>query len=241
MLSKYRWVILAIIPLAVCYAITAIQPVKAEDAIATVTSIDHAPYSKVFYSGSIYAVRDHDYEGSDPAIGVSTLWSNNPADGNLSLGVRYCVPKSDLVGVNTSLTKLVLLDNNQSLVTVDQPIKITPSYQRVVQDSSIISEPGFWGPATYWDNDAFWDGFDDSFGYSTVLPAVLCSAGSSQFNITPLASTIDQLPAQTLQMSLIFSNGATSQWKLGHRTVQALKALLTVHQTSSDASQTPAE
>ena len=227
MLSKYQWNIPTISSLVICYAIAVIPSAQAEDKVVTANSIKQAPYSQVFSTGSIYAVRDHDFRGSEPKIGVSTLWSKNPADGNLSLRVRYCVPDSVMVGSSASLTKLVLLNNNQPLVTIDQPIKATPSYQRVVQSATVVPGLGFWDPDTHWGNDAFWDGIDDPFwADAATIPSVICNAGSSRFNIAPLASTIDQLPPQMLQMKLVFSNGATSEWKLGQKTVQALKALL---------------
>lgn len=72
-------------------------------------------------------MRDHDYKGSEPQVGVSTLWSKNPASRTLSLGVRYCVPESVMVGSSASLTKLVLLNNDQPLVTINQSVKATPS------------------------------------------------------------------------------------------------------------------
>ena len=52
--------------------------IQAEDTITTASSIKNAPYSRVFQTGSIYAVRDHDFRGSEPTLGVSTLWSKNP-------------------------------------------------------------------------------------------------------------------------------------------------------------------
>lgn len=224
----------------VCSAIVAVQPARSEDAIVPATSIKQAPYSQVFRTGSVYAVRDHDYKGGEPQIGVSTLWSKNLANGTLSLGVRYCVPESVMVGSSASLTKLVLLKNDQPLITVDQPVKATPSYQRVVQTAPVIPDFGFWIPDTDWGNGAFWDDIDEPFwSNTTTLPPVTCSAGSSRFDIAPLNSAIAQLPPQTLQMKLVFSNGATSQWKLGQKTVQALKNLIAVRQTSPSASQVP--
>jgi hypothetical protein len=240
MLSKHKWRIVNISFLTICSVIATSQLIRAEDSIATATSIKNAPYSKVFHMGSIYAVRDHDFRGGEPALGVSTLWSKNPTRDSLLLGVRYCVPDNSLVGSNASLTRMVLLSNNQPLVTINQPIKETPSYQRVVQPSTTIPGLGFWDPDTYWGNDAFWDGVDEPFWTGTAtLPSVTCSAGSSRFNIAPLASAIAQLPPQTLEMKLIFSNGATSQWRLGEKTVQALKELLVIRQTSSNTSQAP--
>lgn len=240
MVSKQKWVTQIVSAVTVGAAIATTPSVRAEDTIVTATSIKQAPYSQVFYTGSMYAVRDHDYKGSEPKIGVSTLWSKNPTNSTLSLRVRYCVPESVMVGSSASLTKLVLLNNDQPLVTIDQPIKATPSYQRVVQSATVVPGLGFWDPDTYWGNDAFWNGIDDPFwAGSTTLPSVSCNAGSSQFNIAPLADAIGQLPPQALQMKLIFSNGATSQWKLGQKTVQALKNLLTVRQTSLNSSQTP--
>lgn len=240
MLSKQKWGIVNISFLTICSVIATSQLVRAEDTITTATSIKNAPYSKVFQTGSIYAVRDHDFRGSEPSLGVSTLWSKNPTKDSLLLGVRYCVPENSLVDSDASLTKMVLLSNNQPLVTINQPIKETPSYQRVVQNSTTIPGFGFWDPDTYWGNDAFWDGIDEPFWTgAATLPSVTCSAGSSRFNIAPLANAIAQLPPQTLQMKLIFSNGATSQWKLGEKTVQALKELLAIRQTPSNTSQAP--
>jgi hypothetical protein len=242
MLSNHKWAIYAINSLIICGTVAISQSVQAENTIATVSSIKQAPYSQVFRTGSIYAVRDHDYKGSEPKLGVSTLWSENPASRNLSLGVRYCVPSDALIGSTASLSKLVLLNNNQPLVTIDQPIQSTPSYQRVVQNATIVPGFGFWDPDTYWGNDGFWDGIDQPFwSDAATLPSVTCSAGSSRFNIAPLAGAIAQLPNQTLQMKLIFSNGKTSDWRLGQKTVQALKDLLTVRQTSMNSSQTPSK
>lgn len=241
MLNKQGLVNYAINAVMVCFAIAAIQPARSQNAIVTATSIKQAPYSQVFRTGSVYAVRDHDYKGSQPQIGVSTLWSKNPANGTLLLGVRYCVPESVMVGSSAPLAKLVLLKNDQPLVTFDQPVKATPSYQRVVQSASTVPGFGFWDSDTYWGNGAFWDGIDEPFWSDAVtLPSVTCSAGSSRFDVASLASALAQLPPQTLQMKLVFSNGATSQWRLGQKTVQALKNLLTVRQTSPSASQAPA-
>jgi hypothetical protein len=227
MLSKYKWGFVSISFLAICSTIASSQLIRAEDTITTATSIKNAPYSEVFQTGSIYAIRDHDYKGSEPALGVSTLWSKNPTKNNLLLGVRYCVPDNSLVGSDAFLTTMVLLNNNQPLVTIDRPIEETSSYQKVVQNSTTIPGLGFWDPDTDWGNDDFWDGVDDPFwDDADTFPSVKCSAGSSRFNIAPLARAIAQLPPQTLQMKLIFSNGATSQWKLGGKTVQALKELL---------------
>jgi hypothetical protein len=245
MLSKHRLSIPAISFLSIGYAIATMQSIRAEDKIATVSSIKKAPYSKVFYTGSIYAVRDRDYKLSEPKIGVSTLWSENTANGNLSLGVRYCVPDNALTG---SLAKLALLDKHRSLVTIDHPIKATPIYQKAVRNVAAVPDFGFWGPGTYWGNDGFWDDFNDPFwsgidnpawSYNAPRPAITCNAGSSRFDIAPLTNDIARLPTQTLQMNLIFSNGSASQWKLRKKTVQALKALLAIRQTLPNSVQTP--
>ncbi|MBD2100329.1 hypothetical protein [Leptolyngbya sp. FACHB-261] len=63
------------------------------------------------------------------------------------------------------------------------------------------------------------------------MPAAICSIGSSRFDISQLTGAISQLPARTLQVKLIFSNGTTSQWGLGHETVQALENLITLRHT----------
>jgi hypothetical protein len=239
MLNKQKWGISAISALTIYCAVTMPQIVQAEDRIVTATSIRKAPYQQVFYTGSIYAVRDHNYKLSEPKIGVSTLWSKNPANGSLSLGVRYCVQDDTLADSTASLTKVLLLAQNQPLITIARPIKVTPSYERIVRDPNTSAELGFWEPFSFWNGDDFWGGIDDAFwngnpawNDTTSFPDVTCSAGSSRFSIAPLADTIAQLPSQTLQMKLIFSNGASSQWKLEKKTVQALKTLLSIRQTS---------
>lgn len=240
MLSKSKWAVYAIASLSVCSTLTIAQSIRAENTITTVTSINNAPYSQVFYTGSVYAVRDHDFKGSEPKIGVSTLWSKNPVNNELSLSVRYCLPVTSLVGLNASLTKLVLLNNNQPLVTIEQPVKAIPSYQRVVQSASVEPELGFWDSNPYWGDDAFWDGIPTPFlSEAITIPPLNCIAGSSRFDLTPLTSALTQLPDQTLQITLIFSNDTSSQWQLGQKTVQALKEMLAVRGTPANPSQSP--
>ncbi len=242
MLSQSRWAIHAIASLSVSVgcALATPQSLRADNTITTVTSINNAPYSQLFYTGSVYAVRDHDFEGSEPKIGVSTLWIKNPVNNELSLRVRYCLPATSSVGLNALLTKLVLLNNNQPLVTIEQPVKAIPSYQRVVQSASVVPGVGFWDSNTDWGDDDFWDGISAPFwSEAMTIPPLNCIAGSSRFDLTPLASAIAQLPSQTLQMKLIFSNDTSSQWRLGQKTVQSLKEMLAVSGTPDNPSQSP--
>ncbi|OKH43736.1 hypothetical protein NIES2101_29785 [Calothrix sp. HK-06] len=233
MLSK-QWLVNITSTLLVC-SITTPQSTVAENAIATASSIDKAPYSKVFTTGTVYAVRDHDFEGSEPSIGVSTFWVKKPADKQFLLGVRYCIPENSLIDSDATLTSMMLLKDNKPLVTFEQPIKVTPAHQRVIQTSIVGSAYGFWEPGTYWYNDGFYDDFGNPFWSSgAALPSVTCSAGSGRFNIASFTNTISQLTSETLQMKLTFSNGAISQWRLGKKTVQALKELITIDPTNTD-------
>ncbi len=66
MLNKQGLVTYAIGAVTVCSVIATSQPARSEDEIVTATSINQAPYSQVFRTGSVYAVRKHDYKGSEP-------------------------------------------------------------------------------------------------------------------------------------------------------------------------------
>lgn len=226
--------------------------VQAVEIPTTATPINRAPYSKVFFTGSAYAVKDHDFKGDDPSIGFSTVWIENPTKDLFHVGVRYCLPNDSLADSGTSLSSVVLLNKNQPLLKIDQLIKATSVQQKVLSPGYFTT--GLGDP--FWDNDVFyngvdpfwgdWDDFDGPVGFGAAyvpptayVPANTCSAGSSRFDISQLAGAIAQLPPQTLQVKLVFSNGETSQWRLGDRTVKALKELLTLRQTQTNPAKPP--
>lgn len=218
------------------FSIAAIQPASAQTAAVptTATPIRKAPYSKVFFTGSVYAVKDRDFKADNPSLGFSTVWFENPAQDNLQVNVRYCLPKDSVAQAGAQLTQMVLGNNNQPLVTINQRVKTTPTTLRVLR-------PGYYSYAEgldddfldddflYGDIDPFWgdpDGFDVSA--PVYVPPITCSGGTSRFNVSQLTGAIAKLPSKTLQVSLVFSNGETSNWQLGAKTVQALKELIAI-------------
>ena len=224
--------------------------VQAVEIPTTATPIGKAPYSKVFFTGSAYAVKDHDFKGDNPSIGFSTVWIENPTKGRFHVGVRYCLPDSSLATAGTSLSSVVLMNKNQPLLKINQLVKATSVQEKVLSPGYYTSELG----DPFWNNDVFYNGIDPFWGDwndfddpieagpayvppATYVPAATCSAGSSRFDISQVASAIAQLPPKTLQVKLVFSNGATSDWRLGDKTVQALKELLTLRQMQTNSPQ----
>jgi len=192
------------------------------------TSVKKAPFSQVFFTGSVYAVKDKDYESDQPSIGFFSVWRENPTNNQLSVAVQYCLPPTSSTELDTHLNAITLLDHNQPLVTINQIVAEDTARLRLVQ-------PGYYTPY-----HGFGDPFDDQFlnpldenvdPYGIRLPTVTCNAGSNQFDLTKLASAIAQLPNRTLQVKLVFSNGEIQNWHLGKATVQAIKNLLAIRQT----------
>ncbi len=198
----------------------------------TAISIKQAPYSQVFFTGSIYAVKDKDYESSEPSVGFFSLWSKNPTNNRLQVAVQYCLPTHALAGSGAHLTGMTLLDKKQPLVTINQGVRENTAQLRLVK-------PGYYIP--FYDSFyAIEDPFDDPFRNPLerdldYIPAVTCSAGSNKFDLTKLAGALAQLPNQTLQVKLVFSNGQIQNWHLGKGTVQAIKDLLAIRQTLSNS------
>ncbi|MBW4540423.1 MAG: hypothetical protein KME43_14950 [Myxacorys chilensis ATA2-1-KO14] len=196
---------------------------------STATSIQQAPYSQVFYTGSVYAVKDRDYKASNPKLGFFSVWSKNPANNDLRVSVHYCLKDQALSESGSDLTRMKLLNNRQSLLTINQVIAEKPVYEKEISPG-YYEQPNF--EAFDWFDDPFswdlpYDGDFDSFAPVYSSPA-FCNAGFTQFEISSLKNEIAQLPNQTLQVQLSFSNGETQTWQLGQGTVQALKKLATI-------------
>ncbi len=204
-------------------------------------SVDQAPYSQLFFTGSEYAVKDADYNVNNSAIGVETVWSTNPTKQRSQVAVRYCLPNFRLTDDNptgAALTKIVLLADQQSIVTINQRLAYTPTIARVIRPAQY----------QYPDLSDFYDPFilrtdvlgrpiSNNFAFNLgnfptgYLPEATCSYGTARFDITPVAATLAQAPAKTLQMQLVFSNGVSETWHLGSKTVQILKDLVQQKQT----------
>jgi len=205
------------------------NPSSAGDIPLTATSSKNAPFSQVFFTGSVYAVKDKDYKSSEPSIGFFSLWSENPTDKQLLVAVQYCLSAHSLTESNAHLTAMILLDNNQPLLTINQSIRENAARLRLVQPRHYSPSHGIGDPF----DDQFLNPLDEELDYGSGLriPAVTCSAGSNIFDFTKLAGAIAQLPNRTLQVKLVFSNGEVQNWHLGKKTVQAIKDLLAIRQT----------
>lgn len=202
------------------------------------SSFRDAPYSRVFSVGATYAVKDRDFNADDSAIGFFSVWSVNPTNHSFQVAVRYCLSNEAIATSNARLTGMTLLSNSQPLITLNHEVDEAPARLREVHSGYYTS---FYDPVLpYWeDTDPFLDPMSDEFDYTPIVyvPAVGCSAGMSRFDISNLADAIAQLPDQTLQVQLHFSDGQTQEWHLGQRTVQALKELVALRQTLPTAPQ----
>lgn len=226
-LQQLRSVILAQLPLACIFSSLAM-------AAPAPISVEQAPYSQLFFTGSNYAVKDYDYDPKNPSIGVETVWSANPTSRRFQVDVRYCVPNSSLTNSPTGaeLTRIVLL-TDQPFVTLNQRVAYTPTIARIVRraqyDYPALSD--FSDPFLL-RTDSFGNTIPNNFALSrdnvptAYVPESTCSYGTARFDATSVAATIAQAPAKTLQMQLVFSNDAAETWHLGGKTVQALKKLV---------------
>lgn len=206
----------------------------ATSSIPTV-AIDQAPFSQVFFTGSEYAVKDQDYDVSNPVVGVETVWSTNPAKQRSQVAVRYCLNDYSLTSNPTgaTLTKIVLLANQQPIVTLNQRLAYTPTIARVIRRAQYqypdLSD--FYDPFLL-RTDVLGSPIRNDFAFNrgnfptAYLPELTCSYGTARFDITPVVPMLAQAPVKTLQMQLVFSYGSTQTWKLGSKTVQALRDLL---------------
>lgn len=217
-------------------------PGKAQDLSPLVLSeIREAPFSRVFSfdSGAGYAVKDRDYDASESKIGFFSLWGDIPSQNRFGVAVQYCVSDQSIADDNLYLAEMVLLDKDQPLVTINQPIKARTARLKTVESAQYIPAFAFVDEPFY---DPFWNPYNDYFAYApaTYLPPVACSHGSSRFDLSSVKQQIAQLPDRTLQVKLIFNNGITQNWQLGKRTVKALKELPAIKQVIGNPSEPPA-
>ena len=231
-LLKRRFLNTAVVSCLVSFATVVVlqsHPSYAVDIPTTTTSIKKAPFSQVFFTGSVYAVKDKDYESSEPFIGFFSFWSENPTNNHLLVSVRYCLPADSLTEANTGLTAIALLQNNHPLVTINQSVAENPARLILVRPGYYSPSHGFGDPF----DDQFLNPLDENLDYNLGgirIPTVTCNAGSNKFDLTKLAGAIAQLPNRTLQVKLMFSDGKSQNWHLGKATVQAIKDLVVIHQ-----------
>ncbi|MBD2451949.1 hypothetical protein H6G76_33480 [Nostoc sp. FACHB-152] len=208
-----------------------LAPVYAAEIPVKPVSIAQAPYSKLFFTGSVYAVKDKDYASSNSSIGFFTVWSKNPVNNDIQVGVRYHLQDKYLREPGTYLTGMTLLTNNQPLLSINQVIKeahtrketLHPGYY---QTTAFAADP-FWIESDPFSYPTYYDWANEA---SIYVPPAHDYTGFTRFDISRLAGAIAQLPNQTLDVQLTFNNGETEHWQLGKGTVQALKQLVAINQ-----------
>lgn len=181
------------------------------------------PYSVVLQTGAAQVLRDRDYNPQFQAQGLFTTWIQQPEQG-LQVRARYCLseelsladaPPATLVGID-------LMAAGQVLIALRQPLGASPVQREEIR-------PGYYEYPmlpTYRGSRGF--GHTSYFGAVSrpvFRPPAFCLAGSASFQFDHLAQSFAALPAQTLDVRLIFSTGETSAWRLGEGTVQELKKL----------------
>ncbi|KAF3889542.1 MULTISPECIES: hypothetical protein [Nostocales] len=185
------------------------------------TSFAKAPYSKLFTTGSVYAVKDKDFTSGDSSVGVFTLWSKNPINNDIQVTINYALHDKYIANPSAYLTGITLMDNNQPLLTINQLVKADSAHTKITRPGYYESFDALWAD-NFWDNP-FWGDEDPVY-----IPPSTASGGFSQFDISQLSNDIAQLPNHNLQMRLMFNNGEIQTWHLGKRTVEALKDLVAI-------------
>jgi hypothetical protein len=168
-----------------------------------------APFSRVFTVGSVHMVKDRDYNPSAGKIQFSSLWIDAPEQNLTELAVHYCARGETAAGAQ--LQGISLHHREQAVAHIDRVITAEPA-------QFIEAYPGHMGG-----------------GFSPQSPSIGCSAGSARFDLAAMRTALASLPAHTLQVRLHFNNGATHNWHLGAGTVEAIKKLPKLDQSSAPA------
>ncbi|NEQ45368.1 MAG: hypothetical protein F6K00_18255 [Leptolyngbya sp. SIOISBB] len=196
------------------------------DVLAT---IREAPFSELFTvtmedGATGYGVKDQDFDPTYDGVGFYSLWGKVPDHDVLQVAAFYCLLTPELA--DAELEALVLMDDDIPLITIDQKIVTTPAQMVEVAperyEPIVFSEPFYdpiWGLLYSGDRPAFRE---------IYFPAVDCSVGGGRFDLMPVQEAIAQLPTQTLDVQLQFSNGLTETWHLGQGTVEQIKVLPTL-------------
>jgi hypothetical protein len=226
----------ASITVGVC-SLTAVLPGVAQDETPEFTvdvlpsvlaEIREAPFSELFTvaDGKGYAVKDQDYLASEPYMGFFSLWANVPEDALFGVAVRYCFEETELARADAELVQMTLAEGDTTLVTIDTVVSTEPAALNEIRP------PRQSNVSTQFYYDPFYDpfyyspfSFGVSYSPSTYIPGVECSEGSAIFDLDPVRTELATLPDETLQVRLLFSNGATEYWQLGGGTVRELKNL----------------
>ncbi|MEM9538443.1 MAG: hypothetical protein AAGA60_02910 [Cyanobacteria bacterium P01_E01_bin.42] len=195
------------------------------------TTIRKAPYSQLFSltldeSITGYGVKDRDFNARYNDVGFYSFWGDIPEQNFLQAAVFYCFRNPDLVGA--TLEKAILMAGDRPLVTLEQKAIATPAQtvEVVPERYEPIADPFY---------DPFWEPIYHRRGHwynqrirTIRVSAVECSMGGTRFDLLPVKAAIAQLPEETLEVQLIFSNGLVENWRLGRKTVEQLKNLPTL-------------
>jgi len=190
--------------------------------------IREAPFSELFAvaDGAAFGVKDKDYNPSEPTVGVFSLWADVPEQDRMEMVMKYCVENTEIARAGASLVEVSLLDGGETLVTIGDVVEAGTAQINQVQPPRTTGV----GTSFYYDpfyNPYYYSPFSFGISYSPTvqLPPVDCSAGLSRFDIQPVRQALAQLPANTLRMRLLFSDGNTEYWQLGGGTVNAIQQM----------------
>lgn len=206
-----------------------ILPVQAE----VLETILAAPYSELFTvtlseGETGYGIKDRDFDPSFEDVGFYSLWGDVPDRELLQVAVLYCFQNPGLV--DAELTEMILLNGDDTLLTVEQSLISTSA--QVLEVLPERYEPGVYDDPF---SDPYWGSVytgGTGGGFNPIyLPAVDCSFGGGRFDLRPIQDTLRQLPEQTLEVTLRFSNGLEENWRLGEQTVEQIKRLPTLQST----------
>ncbi|MBD2520732.1 hypothetical protein H6G93_38520 [Nostoc sp. FACHB-973] len=207
----------------------AFAPVYAAAIPPKLASISQAPYSQLVFTGSVYAVKDKDYNPGNSSIGFFSVWSKNPVNKDLQVGVRYRLQDKYLGEPSTYLTGMTIMNHNQPLLTINQVIKEARTKKETLRPG--YYDPNYVATDPFWSDPFLYPSFDDfDNGLSFYVPPSHDYTGFTRFDISRLTGAIAQLPNETLDVQLTFNNGETEHWRLGKNTVQALKQLIAINQ-----------
>jgi hypothetical protein len=69
--------------LTLASSVTTIISADAVPPPITTSSVQQAPYSRVFYTDTVYAVKDRDYKPGDSKVGFFSVWSKKTSNQDL--------------------------------------------------------------------------------------------------------------------------------------------------------------
>jgi hypothetical protein len=193
---------------------------------SVLAAIQAAPFSELFSvttaTGEVgYGVKDQDFDPAYDLVGFYSLWADVPEQGLLQAAVMYCILDPDLAG--EELVEISLMADDETLVSLTEQVVATNTQDFEVSPQETVTTYADPYYSPYW--GASYYGLGGSTFTTSYVPAVDCSLGGARFDLLPVQAAIAQLPTQTLDVALLFSNGQTEMWRLGEGSVAAIKKL----------------